>query len=271
MRLKPILLAACLSTPLLLAAPAAAQDQPGPGTPPPPPEERPERTPVPELPGATSYQGAIQVCEAARGEHRIRMEAGRRYTILASSDAFDTFLRLLRPGSEEALAENDDGGGGLNSRINFTPPETGDYVVRVTSFSPGGVGDYRLQVAPASPMPALLTRPTRTERAQWRVYQGDLGAADAMEDGRRYDDYELRLAAGRSAMIHLEGQNGLDPMLRVYSLAGRGGEALAENDDAAGSTASFILFTPPEAGTYVVRVTSFGENVTGGYRLRISQ
>lgn len=268
MRLKTKFLAACLSSPLLLAAPAAAQDQPGSDT---PPEAHMERTPVPELPGATSYQGAIQVCEAARGEHRIRMEAGRRYSILASSDAFDTFLRLLRPGSDEAIAENDDGGGGLNSRITFTPTESGEYLVRVSSFSPGGVGDYRLQVAPAGPMPALLTRPTRTERGQWRVYQGDLGTADALEDGRRYDDYELRLAAGQSAMIHLEGLSGLDPMLKVYSLAGRGGEPLAENDDAYGSTASFILFTPPEAGTYVVRVTSFAENVTGGYRLRIGQ
>jgi hypothetical protein len=72
-------------------------------------------------------------------------------------------------------------------------------------------------------------------------------------------------------MIHLEGQNELDPMLKVYNLADRGGETLAENDDAGGGTSSFILFTPPQAGTYVVRVTSFGENATGGYRLRVSQ
>ena len=270
MRFRTLLAATCLIAPALLAVPAAAQGQ-STTAPTPPMEEQVPPTPVPVLPGATNYQGAIQVCEAARGEHRIQMEAGRRYTILASSDSFDTFLRVVRPGSDEALAENDDAGGGLNSRVSFTPPQSGEYLVRVSSFAPGGVGDYRLQVAPASPLPALVTRPSRTERAQWRVYQGDLAATDPTEDSRRYDDYELRLAAGQSAMIHLEGNGDLDPMLKVYSLADRGGTPLAENDDATGTTSSFIMFTPPAAGTYVVRVTSFGENAGGSYRLRVSQ
>lgn len=270
MRFRYLLAASCLAAPaLMFAAPAAAQEQPTPGQM--PQSDEMQQTPPPVLPGATTYQGAIQVCEAARGEHRVRMEAGQRYTILASSPSFDTYLRLLRPGSEEAIAENDDGGGGLNSRLTYAPTESGDYIVRVSSFSPGSVGDYQLQVAPAAPMPALLTRPTRTERSQWRVFQGDLSATDATDDNRRYDDYELRLAAGQPAMIYLESTGDMDPLVKVYSLSGRGAEALAENDDAGGTTNSFVFFSPPEAGTYVVRVTSFGENVTGSYRLRVSQ
>ena len=247
MRFKSLFVTSILVAPALLAATPAAAQEP------------------------TTIQGNIQVCEAARGEHRVNLEAGRRYTITADSEAFDTYLRLLRPGSEEVIVENDDSGESLNSRLNFTPPTSGEYVVRVSSFSPGGTGAYNLRVEPAGPLPALITRPTRTERGQWRVYQGSLAATDPIENERRYDDYELRLAAGQTAMIHVTGEGDLDSQLMVYSSDGRGGDALMTNDDGGGGVNPFIFFAPEEAGTYVVRVTSFGANETGNYRLRISQ
>jgi hypothetical protein len=245
MRFDRLLLGGLAAAPaLLLATPAAAQPQ--------------------------TIEGNIQVCETARGEHRIQLEQGRRYTITARSDAFDTVLRVLRPGNETPIAENDDYGDGLNSRVTVVAPETGEYIARIGSFSPGGVGAYQLRVEPAAPLPALLSRPTRTERGQARLYEGELTANDPAEDSRHYDDYELRLAANQAAMIHLDGQ-GADVMLRVYAADARGGTALAEDDDGGGGLNSFIFFAPPEAGTYVVRVTTFGENATGRYRLRVAE
>lgn len=250
MRFKSLFVTSCLFAPALLAAtPAAAQAQPAPNV----------------------IQGNIQVCEAARGEHRVNLEAGRRYSISASSDAFDTYLRLLPPGSEEPVAENDDSGDSLNSRINFTPPTSGEYVVRVSSYSPGGTGAYSLRVEPAAPLPALVTRPTRTERGQWRIYQGSLSATDPADNERRYDDYELRLGAGETAMIHVTGEGDLDSQIMIYSADGRGGDPITTDDDGGGGVNPFVFFAPEEAGTYVVRVTSFGPNETGNYRLRISQ
>lgn len=247
MRFKSLFVSSCLIAPALLAATPAAAQEP------------------------TNIQGNIQVCEAARGEHRVNLEAGRRYTISASSDAFDTYLRLLPPGSEEPVAENDDSGDSLNSRINFTPPASGEYVVRVSSFAPGGTGAYNLRVEPAAPLPALVTRPTRTERGQWRVYQGALSATDPADNDRHYDDYELRLGAGETAMIHVTGEGDLDSQIMVYSADGRGGDPITADDDGGGGVNPFVFFAPGEAGTYVVRVTSFGANETGTYRLRISQ
>jgi len=246
MRFKSLFVTSMLAAPVLLAAsPAAAQP--------------------------TDIQGNIQVCEAARGEHRVNLEAGRRYSITANSEAFDTYLRLLRPGNEEPIAENDDSGDSLNSRINYTPTESGEYLVRVSSYSPGGTGAYNLRVEPAAPLPALVTRPSRTERGQWRVYQGSLAAGDPIDNERHYDDYELRLAAGQTAMIHVQADGDLDSQLMVYSADGRGGDPILTNDDGGGGVNPFIFFAPEEAGTYVVRVTSFGANETGNYRLRISQ
>jgi len=264
MQIRRLLLTTFIAAPAVaLASPAAAQ----PPSATPPPIVR--TTPATADPNV--IQGNIEVCEAARGEHRVQLEAGRRYAITTNSEAFDTLLRLLRPGSDEPVAENDDYGDGLNSRINYTPTESGEYIVRVSSFSPGGTGAYQLRIEPAGPLPALITRPTRTERAQWRVYQGALAATDPIDNERRYDDYELRLGAGESAMIHVMADGDLDTQLMVYSNEARGGEPLASNDDGGGGVNPFVFFAPEEAGTYVVRVTSFGANDTGSYRLRISR
>jgi hypothetical protein len=260
MRLISLLKASLFIAPaLLLASPAAAQPA------------QPTQPTAPAAPAdPNAIRGSIQVCEAARGEHRIQLEGGRRYAISATSEAFDPFIRLLRPGSEEPIAEDDDSGGGLVPRIMFAPPQSGEYIVRVSSFAPGGVGDYALSVTPASPLPAVISRPTRTERGQWQIFQGNLAAGDATEGGKRYDDYELRLAAGETAMIHVQSDN-MDTMLQVFPAAERGNRPVAEDDDSGGGTNPFVFFAPQEAGTYVVRVVGFDEQTTGAYRLRIGR
>ncbi|HEY0114418.1 MAG TPA: PPC domain-containing protein, partial [Allosphingosinicella sp.] len=94
--------------------------------------------------------------------------------------------------------------------------------------------------------------------------------SDTAEMGRRYDDYELRLAAGETAMIHVQADN-IDTVLQVFSQDGRGGQPLASDDDGGGGTNPFVFFAPEEAGTYVVRVVGFDEQTSGPYRLRISR
>lgn len=221
----------------------------------------------PAAPGTIS--GSIQVCETARGEHRVRLEAGTLYHLTATSTDFDPVLRLLRAGGEEVLAEDDDSGGNLSPLITYRPERTGDYVVRVASFSPAAAGDYSLSVAPAAPLPPLVTQPDQARAGQWSVYRGALGAGDAAYIGRRYDDYALVLKAGQSAMIHVEG-GGMDTALQLFAADARGGEPLAENDDAGGPD-PFLSFTPQQAGTYVVRVIGFDAATAGPYRLRIAR
>lgn len=252
-----------------IAAPAAAQpptSTPAPvATTPPPVVTTPSPGAVPN-----TIRGNIVTCDCARGEHRIRLEGGRRYSISASSRTFDPVLRLLRPGVEQVLAEDDDSGGGVTPRLNFTPPTTGDYLVRVSSALPGGVGEYTLNVQPAAPLPPLLVRPVRTERGESQIYEGDL-AGGSIENGRRYQDYELRLAAGQIAMIHVQGQSNLDTLLQVFPLADRGNRPLAEDDDGGGGANPFVYFAPAQPGIYVVRVVGADELAQGTYRLRISR
>jgi hypothetical protein len=260
MRIHRLLLLASISAPAIAASAPAGAQQPVVAVPPPP---------VVTV-GPPVIRGRIQVCDCARGEHRVRLETGRRYAIGATSESFDPLIRLVRAGSETVIAEDDDSGGGVNARLTFTPPASGDYLVRVSSAAPGGVGDYALSVEPTAPMPALLRRPARVEQRQSQVFEGSL-AAGSIENGRRYQDYELRLATGQSAMIHVQGQQELDTLLQVFTAAERGNNPLLENDDGGGGNDPFLFFAPTAPGDYVVRVIGFDAESTGPYRLRISR
>ncbi len=85
-------------------------------------------------------------------EYVIDLEAGKNYTIDLESTAFDAYLRLEELGGQR-IAEDDDSGGSLNSRIHFIPPRSTSYVVVATSLG-GGFGNFTLTVRESQlPMP----------------------------------------------------------------------------------------------------------------------
>jgi hypothetical protein len=78
--------------------------------------------------------------------YNIQLEAGKTYTIdmmAVNPPGFDSYLRLEFNGV--TVAQDDDGGGGLNARIVFQPMQTGQYVIVATTFVPQ-LGSYRLTV-----------------------------------------------------------------------------------------------------------------------------
>lgn len=80
-------------------------------------------------------------------DYAITMRAGEEVLIRLDSDDFDPVLNVLSETGREGdpIASDDDGGGGLNSFLVFTPEETGRYIVRVRAYETGG-GAYRLRV-----------------------------------------------------------------------------------------------------------------------------
>ena len=74
---------------------------------------------------------------------------GERLVITLRSDEFDPYLVIGTPGGRHgigsALARDDDGGGGRNSRIEVTLPSDGEYVIRVNPML-NGTGRYVLDV-----------------------------------------------------------------------------------------------------------------------------
>jgi hypothetical protein len=77
-------------------------------------------------------------------EYVIDLEAGKTYVINLDAPQFDAYLRLAHLNGQP-IAEDDDGGGGLNSQIQFTPDATKSYLVVATSLA-GGTGPYTLTV-----------------------------------------------------------------------------------------------------------------------------
>jgi serine protease Do len=63
---------------------------------------------------------------------------------LNSTSELDPFLRVLDANGNE-VATDDDGGGGLNSRINRFFP-AGTYRIEATSFGDGETGSYVLSL-----------------------------------------------------------------------------------------------------------------------------
>jgi subtilisin family serine protease len=77
--------------------------------------------------------------------------AGQQVAVAASSTNFDTYLALLKPGETPSLStlQDDDGGGGTNSRIPagsgfITLPVSGTYTIFANSYGAGVIGPYAL-------------------------------------------------------------------------------------------------------------------------------
>ncbi len=76
--------------------------------------------------------------------YSIKMRAGNTYYIDLASGDFDAFLRVM-DGQFRKLAEDDDSGGGTDSRVVFEPKADGVYHVVATSLD-GQLGSFTLTV-----------------------------------------------------------------------------------------------------------------------------
>ncbi len=76
--------------------------------------------------------------------HSLKLSKDKTYQIDLESKEFDCYLRV-EDSTGKQLAENDDGGEGLNSRLRFAPPKDDVYQIIATSFA-GGAGMYTLKV-----------------------------------------------------------------------------------------------------------------------------
>lgn len=236
------------------------------------------------LPAAAAAQepqritGALEDGDSATGDdnrryddHRLTLEAGKRYRISLNSEAFDPVARLYRGTAEgDPVAENDDSNESLNSRIVHAPAESGAFAFRVSGFSADARGAYQIEVAELPPLPEPAALFHRTEMAPWRVYFGDIAPSDPESEGKRFDDYRISFAAGQTRLIWLD-STAFDPMVQIFRLEDREGSAIASDDDSGGGLNAMLAFHADEAGDYVIRVTTFDDSERGAYRLRVSE
>jgi hypothetical protein len=75
----------------------------------------------------------------------VKLQEGKTYQIDLKSGAFDAYLYLQDPDGK-VLAEDDDSGGGLNSRIIHRAAKSGEYRIVATSLGGTSTGQFTLSV-----------------------------------------------------------------------------------------------------------------------------
>ena len=111
--------------------------------------------------------------------HETRLLVGKSFEIALKSEEFDAFLRL-EDDRGKSVAEDDNGGGGKNARILFSPTQSGIFRV-IASHAGKAVGRYSLEIRElhaAAKAPAPSAASNYRDLIQRREWQK---AADQME------------------------------------------------------------------------------------------
>ncbi|MBC6955200.1 MAG: PPC domain-containing protein [Chloroflexi bacterium] len=204
---------------------------------------------------------------AQRANYTFNGRAGDVITVDLRSEAFDSYLRLFTSDGEQ-LAQDDDGGGGLNARISrFVLPSDGEYVIVVDGFR-GFTGERRLQgvytvsleiegqgpvIAQATPQPSTPTPVPAIAGAVGEIDYGETTVGELTEQAQT-GVFRFNGTAGDRVTIALN-SDAFDPKLR---LVGPDGTVLAEDDDSGPDLNALISeFTLPRDGEYVIEIDGF--------------
>ncbi len=192
--------------------------------------------------------------------------AGEFVVLELRSLDFDPYLMLVSPSRENF--ENDDfEGDATRSRIAMALPETGDYLVGVTSYKAGETGDYELSVEFGAENTASSPQPESVELTLGNGATGRLEPGDRqMETGEYGDIYTFEGRSGQSIDIEMTSSD-FDTYLMLITPSGD----QIENDDFESQTSrSRIDLALRETGRYSIVTTSYKGHETGEYRLTLS-
>ena len=234
-------------------------------------ETPPEPVPTPLAYGQT-LEGEIAAAdprdERSRGFDAYILSGvqGRRVQIIMRSGDFDAYLQIGEAGEDfVALAEDDDGlGEGLDSRLTFSLPADGDYVVRASALGSEGKGLYSVELIDLGPEPepgSILIGETA---------RGTLGETDALDaQGVSFDAYRIHAKAGDKLRITMV-SNAFDAYVEVGH-EGETFESLASDDDGLSDTHARLDWTVEDEGWYVIRARSYGRGEGGEYALTVER
>ena len=192
-------------------------------------------------------------------EDYFRFEVPRRGEVLARTTGSLDTVGALYDSAGGQLATNDDGGAGLNFRIQ-RELAAGTYYVRVSSYQ-SETGAYTLDLSIESAgggdddhggSRSAATRVSLPSQTSGEIDPGD-------------DEDYFRFEVSRRGEVLARTTGGLDTIGALYDSAGG---QLATNDDGGAGT-NFRIQRELDAGAYYVRVSSYRSG-TGAYALHLS-
>jgi len=188
-------------------------------------------------------------------------------------DRADTVITLFAANGTSVIAENDDGGGGLASRLGWYATADGTYYLRVRHYSSGVGGErtgYDLRVS-AYGTPATADN-----------YEPDNTLAEAKPIGVGNSQPHNFHIANDQDWVYFDAVNGVEYTITTSHLGSRtdtvlelyngSGTLLASNDDYSG-LASRIVWTATANGRFFVKVRQYSGSVYGAntdYRLNLT-
>lgn len=169
----------------------------------------------------------------------------------------DTVLTLLDAEGNE-IAEDDDGGGGLASRIEVAAADARPLFVRVRLLGDAS-GDFEIAAQPDVAEP--VTFPLSLEAAtQAPALQPNVAVPIRL---RRGQQAYFRLPSGVQVVATRELQDGTDTVLELLDPSG---QVLAEDDDGGEGLASRLQIDGARKGDLFVRASVLG-NTSGAFEL----
>ncbi|MBR0663111.1 hypothetical protein GXW71_01965 [Roseomonas hellenica] len=231
--------------------------------------------PPPNFP--TSVEAANAAPPLAVGQQvPIRLTAGQSaYFRLPDGDLIaltralvrntDTVLAVL-DAQGNVVAEDDDGGGGLASRIEITAGERRPLILRAGTLD-GGAGGFELVLEGDAPQAGGGTAfPTSLAAAAAAPVLG-LGEPVAIRL-RRGQQAFFRVPEGAIAALTRNLQDNTDTVL---ALLDETGAVLVEDDDGGGGLASRLLIEAERKRPLFIRASVFGDSTGGRFELMLER
>jgi hypothetical protein len=210
---------------------------------------------APNLPVGESTSGNISY-GAEHDYHPISLTAGESYIFDVHGSSLSDSTLALHDGAGTEVAFNDDGGPGLDSRVEYTAMTSDTYYLDVGSYNHSYTGDYTLSTRVDDVADDIDTTDSTTPDGwSWGIINS---AADQdyygihLTQGHCFVDYSVAVRCGLS-----------DTTLAVHDSSGT---EVAFNDDYGGTLDAHIDYTAPSDGMYYLDVGGYSDH-TGSYLL----
>jgi hypothetical protein len=192
--------------------------------------------------------------------------AGDYVVIDLQSSDFDPYLMLVSPSRENF--ENDDyEGDASRSRVAMELPETGDYLIGVTSYKAAETGAYELGVDLGA---TNLTSSPQREIVEMAIGSSTFGRLEPgdrqMDTGEYGDVFVFDGNSGESVDIEMTSSD-FDTYLVLITPSG---DQIENDDYDSQSSRSRIDLALRETGRYSIVTTSYKGHETGDYQLALA-
>jgi hypothetical protein len=194
--------------------------------------------------------------------------AGEPITVQLASSEVDVLLRI-RASDGRVLAEDDDGGGGTDARLDFTAPASGRYQLEVTTALPFEVGEYSLTMARARVAPAAGGTDI-IPIAIGASVRGEITAGDSRDCGQYppCDRYAFEASYGERFTITMVAESGgIDPVLVLLDPTGT--QVAINDDDPTNGWNARIDIAVRSNGRFRIIARTLGGTGTGPYVLTV--